>query len=219
MAKKLLRVVEWLGILLGVALLVAVWLATREETLQWAARQLAEQTGGAVVLEDVRGSLLGPVTVGRVRYEDPDLRITAEEVEIQWEPVALLVRPHRVRITDVEVARLEIVSLAQTEGPSKPPDTLRVPIGIAVDRAAIGELVYASGETRIESRQVRLAFEVDAQFHRLTIERAESELGVLDGRVTVGVDTPFPVAGALSLNGRRDEYPYHVRATVGGHAR
>ncbi len=162
MAKRLLRVIEWFGILLGVAILVAAWLATREETLQWAARKLAEQTGGAVVLEDVRGSLLGPVTVGRARYEDPDLRITAEEVEIQWEPVALLIRPHAVRITELQAARLELALLTETEGPTKPPDTLRVPVAIALDRAAIGELVYVSGETRIESRAVKLAYEVDS---------------------------------------------------------
>ncbi len=216
MAKTLLRIVEWLGILLGVALLAAVWLATREEALQWAARQLAEQTAGMVVLEDVRGSLLGPISIGKARYEDPDLRITAERVELKWELVALAVRPHAVRITDLAVARVEIASLSESEGPAEIPGTLRVPVALTVDRAAVGELVYTSGDTRVEARKVELAYAVDAREHRLTIERAESDLGVLAGRAMLGVDAPFPVDGVLSLSGRFDAYPYRLGGTLAG---
>lgn len=216
MARTLLRVVEWLGILLGVVLLAAAWLATREETLQWVARQLAEQTAGMVVLEDVRGSLLGPISIAKARYEDPDLRITAERVELQWEPVALIVRPHAVHITGLDAARVEIVSLGESAGPTPPPDTLRVPVAITVDRAAVGELVYTSGETRIEAREVKLAYAVDPRAHSLTIEHAESEFGDLTGRVTLGADAPFPVDGEFSLSGRFEAYPYRLGGTLTG---
>lgn len=214
--KRLLRIVEWLGILLAVALVVAAWLATREETLRWAAREVAAQTGGTLVLEDVRGSLLGPMTIGKARYEDADLRITGEGIELQWEPIALLVRPHVVHITALEAARVEIASLTETEGPAEAPETLRVPVAITVDRAAVGELAYTSGETRLEARAVELVYAVDAKAHRLTVERAESEVGILDGRVTLGVDAPFGVDGVVALAGRFEAYPYRLRGTLAG---
>ncbi|MFO1205523.1 MAG: hypothetical protein U1E63_07340, partial [Burkholderiales bacterium] len=188
MARRLLRIVEWLGILLGVLLVAAVWLATREDTLQWVMRKLPEWTDGAVELDEVRGSLPGPLAVGRMRYEDPDLRIIAEQVELEWEPLALLVRPHALHLRRVNAARVEVTSLGESAGPAPPPDTLRVPIAITVDRASVSDLVFTSGDTRLEAQQVALAYAVDAREHRLTIEHAESEAGILHGRIALGVD-------------------------------
>jgi translocation and assembly module TamB len=216
MARRLLRIIEWLGILLGVLLVAAAWLATREGTLQWAARKLPELTGGAVVLEEVHGTVLGPITVGKARYADADLRITAEQLDFDWELAALLVRPHVLHIERLRAERVEVAMLGESTGPTPPPDTLQVPVAITVDRAEVGELAYTSGETRLDARQVALAYAVDARAHRLTIERAESELGVLAGRVTLGADAPFPVDGAFSLDGRFEAYPYQLRGTVAG---
>jgi translocation and assembly module TamB len=218
MAKRLLRVVAWIVVLLGLAVLAVAWRATREETLQWAARQVSEQTAGAVVLEEVHGSLLGPLSIGKVRYESADLRISADGVELRWEPMALLMRPHIAHVTVLSIRMLDVTSLPKTgtDMPAQPPDSLRLPLPVVLDGATIEDLVYTSGDTSIEARQVKLAYEVNAQSHRLSLERAATEFGVLEGRAIVGADPPFDVDGALFFDGRYDTYPFRIRATVAG---
>ncbi len=216
MSRRLLHIIEWLGILLALLIVAAVWLGTRADTLQWVVRKLPELTGGAVELEEVRGSLLGPISIGKLRYEDADLRIVAEQVELEWEPIGIFVRPHALHLRHVNAARVELTSLDKSEGPSPPPDTLRVPIAITVDHAAVGVLVYTSGDTRLEAHQVAIAYAVDSREHRLTIEHAESEAGLLHGRLTLGVDAPFATDGIFSLTGRFEAYPYDLRGTLAG---
>ena len=216
MSKTLLRTVEWLGFLLLAAGLAAVWLAGREETLQWAARELSERTGGALVLEEVHGSLYRTISIGRARFEDTDLRIVGEGLEIDWEPWALLVRPHAARVNVLTVRRLEIASTSKTEGPPKPPDSLRLPLPVLLEDVSIGELLFTSGETRIEARRLHVAYQADGDSHRLGIEHADSSYGILNGDLAVGMDAPFRVEGSLSFNGRFEEYPYRLRATIAG---
>ncbi|MFO1205152.1 MAG: translocation/assembly module TamB domain-containing protein, partial [Burkholderiales bacterium] len=76
--------------------------------------------------------------------------------------------------------------------------------------------VFTSGDTRLEAQQVALAYAVDAREHRLTIEHAESEAGVLHGRIALGADAPFPIDGLFSLTGRFEAYPYALRGTLAG---
>ena len=200
MSKTLLRTVEWLGFLLLAAGLAAVWLAGREETLQWAARELSERTGGALVLEEVHGSLYRTISIGRARFEDTDLRIVGEGLEIDWEPWALLVRPHAARVNVLTVRRLEIASTSKTEGPPKPPDSLRLPLPVLLEDVSIGELLFTSGETRIEARRLHVAYQADGDSHR-TRHRARRlrTYGILNGDLAVGVDAPFRVEGSLSF--------------------
>ena len=216
MSKRLLHTIEWIGFLLLALGVAVVWLAGREETLQWAARKLVESSGGAIELEDVRGSLYGAVSIGRFRYEDADVRVVAETVGIDWESWALLVRPHAVRVTAVSVGKLDITSKSTNNEPPKLPESLRLPLPVRLDEVSIGELAFTSGDTHIDARRLRFAYEADAGSHRIALEHADSDFGVLQGNVAAGMDAPFPVVASLSANGRFEEFPFRLSATIRG---
>lgn len=216
MTRTLLRIIEWLGILLLVAVLVAIWVAGREDTLRWAARKATEASGGTVTLEGPSGSLYGPIRLRQIRYQDADLHVSADEVTLDWEPWAILLRPHALRITALESKRVTIQSIGKSSGPPQVPADLALPLPVSVYDGAIETLAYIDGETRIEASRLRFAYEGDAGNHRLGIQHVESPAGTLHGHLALGAQPPFAASGALSLNGRYEQFPYRLRTTIDG---
>ena len=76
----------------GGAIAVA-WLATSESAVAWVAARAVAAAGGTLEIADPRGSLAGIVRMARLRYEDEDFRITAQDVAFEPTLIAALAIP------------------------------------------------------------------------------------------------------------------------------
>jgi translocation and assembly module TamB len=189
----------------------AAWLAASESGLRATGRLLASVSGGQFAADGLRGRLLGPLSVGELRWRSEGLSVTARGVELDWTPAALL----RSRL---EIGKLRMASLAvDTSGPaepaSPPPDDLTLPLAVSVRQVAIGELRW-DGAPPVTGIAARLAS--DGRRH----EVEDLALRVADvaatGRLALDGRAPFPLQARAEVSGMLAERPLALAAEAGG---
>jgi translocation and assembly module TamB len=210
--RRLIRttVVALLLVIVGGGL-AAAWLATSERAVLWLASRAVAAAGGALEISEPRGALGGTVRIGRLRYEDADFRVTALEVEI--EPVLAAALARRAILKRLAARELEIVVKPT---PAKLPSSLALPLGVAVEHAAIDRVVLRVAPDELAFTTVSLAYEVTPQGHFVRDLKATTPLGALEGSGSLGVARPFFATGALFLASADAKLPLRVKGTLAG---
>jgi len=194
----------------GGAIAVA-WLATSESAVAWLAARAVAAAGGALEITEPRGSLAGTVRMARLRYEDEDFRITAQDVALEPALIAALAR--RLELKTLAARELEIV-IKPT--PSSTPDTLALPLAVGIGRATVGRLVVRSGPDELVFDSVTLAYEGSAMRHAIRDVKVGSPLGALEGTLAFGAARPFPASGTATLAREDAKLPVALQATLSG---
>jgi translocation and assembly module TamB len=189
------------------------WLTRSEHAVAWLAARIAAAAGGALEIEAPRGTLGGTVTIARLRYEDEDLRIVARAVAL--EPVLAAVLARRLELATLAAEALEI-ALKPTPGDPSPPDSLALPVEVAIGRATFGRIVIRSDPDEAAFEAVSLGYEGGAARHVVRDLKARSPLGAIGGEVAIGAARPFPAAGTVSLAGDDARFPVALQATLTG---
>jgi len=70
----------------------ALWFAASDAGLRWLSGEATARSGGRLTIEGATGSLGGTVRITRLRFEDEDLSLIADDVAFAWSPRALLSR-------------------------------------------------------------------------------------------------------------------------------
>lgn len=196
---------------LGVLALVA-WLAS-PAALRFAMDEIAARSGGALRLEGAQGSLLSTLMVRSLAYRDGGLSVVAEDVTLDWSPVALASRTLRVRSLGAQ--RITITT-AGDSGPTSLPSTLALPLIVAVDRAAVGELTLVSGDRKNVLRRVALGYRGDATAHTIRDASVTTDAGRVSGALTLAATTPFATSGTIELEGSERWRELKARVDVAG---
>ncbi len=188
----------------------AVWWAARSETaLAWITTRLERFSDGRLRIESPRGSLIGTIGAARVVYADPDVRITATDVSLDLRLAALLRERLEASALGAKEIRIEILPTPSTG----PPDTLGVPVAIAVDRFDLAAVTLVDGGDTTEFRDVSGAYRGGPDGHRLELARARTPWGDASGLATLGAEKPFPIEGGVRFV--RATSPWTVDATAG----
>ena len=95
------RILIGSGLLLVVLLSFLTWLVGSESGLQWVYRQAQPQLPGTLSVDSISGRLAGMVRLDGVSYQDVDQLIKVRNVEVNWDPWALI----RAEI-DVSILRM-----------------------------------------------------------------------------------------------------------------
>ncbi len=211
------RLIAPVVVLFAVALAAAAgggaWFATSEGATAWLAARLVAASGGALEITSPSGSLGGIVRIARLRYEDADVRVVAEEVAL--EPVLAAALARRVELKTLAARTLEI-AIKPTPGEPSPPASLALPLAVAVDRATLGRVVVRSDPDEVAFEAVALAYEGSATRHVVRNLEADSPLGALAGAFALGAARPFPADGKVTLARTDPKLPVALDATLGG---
>ena len=192
------------------ALGAAAWWAARSETaLAWVTARLEGLSGGRLRIESPRGTLLGPIGAARVVYADPDVRVTATEVELDLRLAPLMRERVEASSLRAQALRIEILPTPSTG----PPDSIGVPVPIGVDRFDVASVALVDGGDTIEFRDVSGAYRGGPDGHRVEMTRARTPWGDASGLATLGAEKPFPIEGGVRFV--RAAPPWIVDATAG----
>ncbi len=114
------------------------WLLGTRSGLDAAIALGTRATAGALQVEGAQGRILGPLRADKVRYQNADLRLELEAVELLWQPEALL--EQHLLIERLAVARIDLAQRPADE-PAEPltlPDSLELPLALEISELVVG---------------------------------------------------------------------------------
>ncbi len=172
---------------------LAWWLLASESGLRWVAGEASRYTDGKLVIESPTGALSGRLAAPRVVYDDGETRVVAENVQVDWSPLAAL--DGRVSLESLDVERLTLTTAPAPDAP-RPPSTLALPVAIDAARARIGTLI-ADG---VILRGVEGSYSGGPQGHLLRDARLDGDFGrAYVDRARVAGTAPYAVDADVFL--------------------
>lgn len=237
--RRLLRAGVW-G-LVALLLLVAglVFIASRTITLQWAAQQAVDLTGGKLQILGVSGSVLSEIAAESVHWRDETVDVTVTSPRFTYHPFALL--DGLARIERISAANVEIALPSQSvPGPPGPP--IRLPpamaamLPVAIERVDVGRLIVRrAGSEMVKLHNIEAVLRHDGDRFNASLLNVDviaggtriairGEAGVLarapyatDGRLTVQVPLqPQPLRVDVRINGPLEELSVRASTSVAG---
>ena len=212
------KIALWLLAALLLALGALAWTASRPEALRWAFDRAAAATGGRLEAGEVRGSLLGRLEIGALRWrgslEEPALELELREVRAAWRPWSLL--RGEIDLSGLSAAAVT-VRLAPSTEPAAPPASLSLPLSLRLRALRIDALqVEPAQGAPIELRRV----ELEARYARGRYEigrlEADSDWGHARLSGTLRDAPPYETALEAALGLLRPDGELPVLASLSG---
>lgn len=194
------RAARWAARLLaGLALLVALaagvvwWWAGQEGSLEWVLRRVL--AGGPVQTEGVQGAVRRGWRIARIVWERDGLRLEAEDIRLEWQPVALLNRT--LQLKDLQVARARVTDTrAVSKEPLKAPQDLALPWRVIVEKLAVGRIEYR-GRTEVDATGLAGGYAFDGLRHRVDLQSLQLAGGSYRGEGTLLAASPLTLDAKL----------------------
>lgn len=195
MTSWLRRALILAAIALGLVAGALAWLAATEGALRWVVTQAVARSAGAVRAEDVSGSLLGPLRIGRLSYENPAFSLAARDVVLEWSLLSLT--RNRLVLKRFEARTLE-GEIRESAEPAVLPAHLQLPLVIDAQRVAIGSIHLQQNSATLVLTDVRFAYAGDSAAHHLNIEGVATPWGNVRGEARLAASHPFVLSGRIA---------------------
>jgi translocation and assembly module TamB len=154
--------------------LFATWLLASESGAQ---AVLSAAVKAPVQLHGVHGRLVGPLQIDRITIDAPNRRVDLEQVELDWQPSALM--HGLLHVTRLHAARLSYTAkIEQKSEALKLPDTIDLPLALQFDSIDLDSGAIAWGPLdviRLGAAEFGLAFDHTRYQFRLKRFSAQSE--------------------------------------------
>ncbi|HVE53159.1 MAG TPA: DUF490 domain-containing protein, partial [Ramlibacter sp.] len=195
------RAARWIvRVLVGFAMLIVLaaagiwWWAGQEGSLEWVLQRVAK--GGPLQSEGVRGSLRRGWHIQRITWERDGLRLVAEDIRLEWQPLAILNRTFQ--LDEMTIARATVIdSRPETDEPLKVPEYLQLPWRVKVDEAKLGTL-QVQGRTPFEASGLAAKYAFDGLRHRVDLKTLQLAGGTYQGEATLLAVEPLTLDARLS---------------------
>jgi len=214
--RQLRRIAIEAGVALAVATalaLAAAWAVSSRAVVR-ALDFAVAQSQGRLTYEGASGSLTGRVGVERIEWRDGATRILAEDVDVAISPRALF--DWRLALSHVDARRVT-VELPEGDGTDTPlPDSLALPIAVAIDRVSVGRIDWKAGARTGVIDRVSFAYAGDAARHRVRDVDVRVPGAQLAGEASLDAVPPFAAKGRLALDLAAPHPAGRVEATLGG---
>lgn len=182
----------------------SMWIATSTTGLKFLLSMVSRLSGENVQFEHINGTLRS-FTVQKMSYRSDDLRLSIDEIELDWHPQLLFSR--QLTIDILAAKAIEIHSIPSTETPEEPfalPESLQLPVLIAVQKLEIGllQMLTIGKETPdLTVTNITAQLESDTNRHLLQKISLELEFGKLTGSVRLSPKRPFDLSAQATLLG------------------
>ncbi|HEY8100052.1 MAG TPA: translocation/assembly module TamB domain-containing protein [Burkholderiaceae bacterium] len=192
---------------------VSVWLLGTQSGAQLVLSSVSGMSTGAAHIEGVHGRLAGPMAIDRILFENDQDKITLMNVQLDWQPQALL--HTSLHVTSLHVGRMIVSHKIQQKSTSPHmPQNIALPFALQIDQVKIDESEIAWGPVSIV-RLGALAFQLDFDRARYRLQLAQlaarsatessatlkSISGNLTGQATLAVAKPFALQAEFLSGG------------------
>ncbi|HYT97021.1 MAG TPA: hypothetical protein VEO36_06850, partial [Casimicrobiaceae bacterium] len=160
--------------------------------------RIVAQTEGRLSVEGASGSLASTMHFDNVSWRGIDSTMTATDVVVEWQPLALLSSHLAIRGLG---ARQVTLAVKPSTGSTSPPQTLALPLAIDIDHVAVATFDWQVGPRRGNISGIEFGYSGGTTTHRLRGVWLVSDLGALAGETTLQADAPFAIAGAIAVTG------------------
>lgn len=229
-----LRLLAALGVLLLLIAGFAAWLLLTAGGARFALDRALGMAGGGVRYENLEGSFRGPMQVGVVEVDRPDLYARVEGLEIDASPMDALrgsVRIHRLH------ARSVVLRTVDKGEPARMPERVAPPWPVLLEDGRVGELRVGAlppeaGEERDPEKRrallagaregdllvqdIRLRGSGTAREWKVDEARATTPFGSGRAAGTLQARPPFALDAVIGAEGSVDERPYRADVTAKG---
>jgi autotransporter translocation and assembly factor TamB len=140
------------------------WLLNSESGLRWIYRQAESTLAGALQVQQVSGNLSDGVTLQGLDFKDSSVRVTADQVILQWDPWALL--SARVDITRIAIQQLDIELLQEPDDGDSPVasvevtplelPSLDIPVTLELRELKVDRITLTQGDALYKLEELQL---------------------------------------------------------------
>jgi translocation and assembly module TamB len=212
------KIALWLLAALLLALAALAWTASRPQALRWAFDRAVAATGGRLEADEVRGSLLGRLEIGVLRWrgslEEPALELELRDVRAGWQPWSLL--RGEIDLSALSAAAVTVRLVPSTEPPS-PPTSLSLPLSLRLRAFRIDTLrVEPAQGAPIELRGVELEARYVRGRYEIARLEADSDWGHARLSGTLRDTPPYETSLELAVGLLRPDGELPVVAKLDG---
>lgn len=206
-----------LGIVAALAVLVVVvaasWLSS-ETALVTLLDYAVARSDGKLAIDRPRGTLLGRVELGQIVYRDQGTTVTIEDVVLDHAPRSLFGR--RLTLDALTAKRVRIDVQAKEGEPVSMPESLELPIDVAIGRATIERLEWRYGTEQGALDGIVLSYAGDRRVHRIEGLDIRGAGGRLAGSGSVATTSPFATRASVTLDLVKPQPEGRVEAQIEG---
>lgn len=188
--------------------------------LRWVSQSSLLPAPSSLTAEGVSGSLRHGGRVERLVWQDAGLRVTAAQLDVRWQVLALL--SGRLQIDRLHLASLQIDPIETDEMPSStPPPSLRLPLDVRLEDLAVGRIAWG-GQPAAQATELRANYRYASAQHALTLAHLQVASGSYQGQVRLAADGAMTLDGSLSgvlkaaLSEGAEPLPLSLHASVQG---
>ena len=164
--------------------------------LRWVSQSTVLPAPSSLSAEDVTGSIRHGGRVGRLIWQDKGLRVTASQMEAQWQLLALL--SGRLQIDRLHLASLQIDPIDSAETPpATSPPLLGLPIDVSLVDLAVGHIGWG-GQPAVQASELRANYRYANAQHALALDHIQVASGSYQGRVNLTADSTMTLDASLS---------------------
>lgn len=185
----------------------AVWLLGSEKGLQFALLRLPKLAALPVEIEAQQ--LSGTIWHGfsgsqiRIRTESADLELSA--LVLDWQASALQnehLHIKRLAVGDLHIQPKNTAPQPQSK-PPKLPESISLPLSVAVDKLEIGQITQGSDKTILLSR-AELVYQYDHARHNVNVVALKTPWSNSQGKISLTTQSPYALHGDMGLTGVLD---------------
>ena len=198
------RLVDKLALAIFIQLTVLVllvaglwWWAGTDGSLATALRwadSYAPHLTKSLTVHNPSGSLRAGGHADRIVWQQDGLTVDARDVALGWQPWALV--NGTLKLDSMSAASVLIDDQQPKTNSRKPPETLRLPVRVALDAFAIEQL-NITGPASFNATGMAGNYRFDGQQHALELARTTVASGHYSGRATLLAEQPFALNAAV----------------------
>lgn len=216
-SKKMLRSVLLLFVLAVLVLAgTLAWVVGTEAGLRFGLYRVPAWFGVGISSKSLNGTLLKGFNGEAWRIQTADADIDISSLTFAWRADELWQK--RLHIQRLAAGDIHIQSKPtppKEKKTSQMPDSLHLPLAVAVDSLEVGNVTTGKKHTLI-LHQARLNYQYDRRQHVLGVETIQSPWSTSHGKIALDGAKPFKLDGHLTSSGELNEIPFGSRTDLSG---
>jgi len=179
------------------------WLFNSSTGLQLMLASISRLSAGTIQFAGVHGTL-HDLDIDHIQITSDEHVLTARHLRAEWHPDQLLQKQIHIHHLSAASVHIQLLASQPEQDPPHPPDTLNLPVSIALDTLKIDAIQFTPvGEEHPQDLMSELTLSVhsDGNHHQLTHFHALTPWGDVQARAQLEGNAPFGLAGRIGLSG------------------